>query len=70
MPKQIKTRNKDLAKLVRLAKSQGWEVTQRTNNHLKWTSPTGYVYFSSYSPSDFRAVRQIKAALVREGLDV
>jgi len=48
--------------------SQGWTVEKRNNNHLKWTSPTGFVYYSSSTPSDFRAIRKIAHGLRREGL--
>ena len=60
--------DKNLNDLIKIATAQGWVITIRNNNHLKWKSPSGFVYFSSYTPSDFRAVKNIRAALVREGL--
>lgn len=54
--------------LIKKALSQGWEVEKRNNNHLKWTSPTGFIYYSSSTPSDFRAIKTIAHALRREGL--
>jgi len=51
--------NRDLRNLIELAQAQGWVVERRNNNHLKWTSPTGYVVWSASTPSDRRALRNI-----------
>jgi hypothetical protein len=60
--------NKELGELIADAEEQGWVVGRRTNGHLKWVSPKGEVVFSSSSPSDPRAVSNIKRDLFRYGL--
>lgn len=60
--------DRDMRALIKKALSQGWAVEKRNNNHLKWTSPNGFVYYSSSTPSDFRAIRKIAHGLRREGL--
>ena len=62
------TSNRELGELILLAQSQGWVITKRTNNHLKWVAPSGFVYFSSVTPSDGRAIKNIKSDLRRAGL--
>jgi hypothetical protein len=60
--------NKDLRFLIVKASEQGWTVSVRRNTHLKWVSPLGYVYFSCATPSDNRAIKNIKADLKKAGL--
>jgi hypothetical protein len=66
----VKSSNKDINLLIRLAIAQGWSVVQRRNAHLKWIAPTGFVYFSAFTPSDNRAIKNIRADLKRAGLRV
>lgn len=61
------TPDRDLAALVETAVGQGYVVIVRKNGHLKWVAPNGYVYFSARTPSDRRALKNIRAALVRHG---
>jgi hypothetical protein len=56
--------------LFDIAVSQGWRVEQRKNTHLSWVSPTGTKVFSSFTPSDIRAVQNLKRDLRRYGLKV
>lgn len=56
--------------LFDIAVSQGWRVEQRRNTHLSWISPTGAKVFSSFTPSDNRAVQNLKRDLRRYGLKV
>ena len=60
--------NRELGDLIADAEGQGWEVERRANGHLKWVSPRGEVVFTSASPSDPRAVSNIKRDLIRYGL--
>ena len=62
--------DRDMRNLIKRAMLQGWHVEKRNNNHLKWTAPSGFVYYSSSTPSDFRAIRKIMSALRREGLNL
>jgi hypothetical protein len=64
----MKITHKDLADLADRARAAGWEVTMRRNNHLKWTSPTGAVVFTSQTPSDHRVLHRIRQDLRRNGL--
>jgi len=63
----MKTKNKDLNKLLREANKQGWKTFQVNNGHIKWVSPVGDILFSSFSPSDINAIKQIKRQLLANG---
>lgn len=56
--------------LFEIASSQGWRVEQRKNTHLSWISPNGAKVFSSFTPSDGRAVQNLKRDLRRYGLKI
>lgn len=58
---------KELTVLIRKAERQGWIVTRRKNNHLKWQSPIGDSVWSSGTPSDINAVFQIQRNLKQHG---
>lgn len=63
------TSDKDLRKLMRHAMRHGWRLELRRNNHMMWVPPNGAeVYFTSMTPSDWRAVRNARAALRARGL--
>lgn len=53
----MRSPNKDLTQLIDEATKQGWVITRRNNGHLKWVSPTGYIVFSGYTPSDVRSIK-------------
>jgi hypothetical protein len=59
--------NKDMKELAKEAEHQGWVITLRNNSHMKWTSPTGAVVFTSATPSDRNAINQIRRNLVMNG---
>jgi hypothetical protein len=59
---------KDLKELMAIAKRQGWAIV--INKHIKWQAPNGNIYFSSQSPSDYRALRNIKRDLSLRGLKI
>jgi len=59
----------DLQSLIRTAQRQGWSVQLRRGGHLAWKSPSGDgVVFSASSPSDWRAMPNLKSSLRRAGL--
>ena len=62
--------SKEYRELFEIAASQGWRVEQRKNTHLSWISPTGTKVFSSFTPSDWRAIQNLKKDLKRYGLKV
>lgn len=53
--------NKELKQIRIAAERRGWEVEQTNGSHLRWKHPSGAVMFSSLTPSDFRALKKIKA---------
>jgi hypothetical protein len=61
---------KEYQELLKLAEQQGWTVVRRNNTHLAWVSPTGAKVYSSATPSDWRAVLNLKRDLRRYGLKV
>lgn len=69
---RLKGRNKEIAQLARLAHENGWRVEPtkgRTGNHLAWFSPDGASrIISASTPSDYRAVRNLRSRLRRAGL--
>lgn len=58
---------KDLAEAAIRA---GCVLTQTGSNHIKWQTPQGRAVFSAGTPSDWRAIRNTRAKLRREGVDV
>jgi len=63
---------KELRELARVAVSQGWRVERTGKQHLRWVPPTRdkRVIYSGSTPSDYRAIHNIRAMLRREGLRV
>lgn len=55
--------NKDMQLLMKEAKDQGWFVELTRGGHYKWQSPSGNLVFSSQTPSDYRAVQNLKRDL-------
>lgn len=54
---------KELNILIKAAQKQGWTVERTPNNHYKWVSPVGGMFFSSSTPSDYRSVKNLKRDL-------
>jgi hypothetical protein len=61
---------KDLGKLARLARRQGWTVDQVKSGHTKWRSPAGELVVSSTSPSGPGSLLSLKRDLRRAGLSL
>lgn len=59
--------SKELTALIKEAKGQGWRVEFTKSCHLRWSSPTGGFFFSSSTPSDHRAVQNIRRDLRLNG---
>ena len=62
--------NKELAKLKAEAEAQGWRIEVRKAGHLTWYSPAGGFVITSATPSDRRAIMNIRRDLRRYGLTV
>lgn len=60
--------NPDLRDLIACAESQDWTITRTANDHYRWRGPQGQLVFSASTPSDRRAIKNLRALLRREGL--
>ena len=60
--------SKDLRKLMRRARKQGWKVCLTGGGHIKWEPPKGDFVMSAQTPSDYRAFYNIRQRLKRAGL--
>lgn len=52
--------------LIQWAKLQGYTVGTTKNSHLRFISPQGYTVFGSSTPSDRRAIANIRGKLRRQ----
>lgn len=60
--------NKEIRILLKLARSQGWRIDGQ-GKHLRWFAPDGIgIVVTSATPSDHRALHNIKRDLRRAGL--
>jgi predicted RNA binding protein YcfA (HicA-like mRNA interferase family) len=55
----------DLAKLLRQASACGWQVVRTRKSHWRLRHPSGAVVVTSSSPSDCRALANLRAQLRR-----
>lgn len=63
----------ELKQLIERAKASGWTVSRsKHNSHWRFLSPDTNVspIYTSATPSDWRAVRNLRARLKRGGLSV
>ena len=64
-------KDKDLEKLMRLARKQGWTITRnKRGGHLKWwpPNPEKQMIISSVTKGDYRGAKNLIARLKKEGL--
>ena len=59
---------KELRSLLNIATDQGWKIERAKNNHIKLLAPNGKIVFVSSTPSDHRALENIKRDLRVNGL--
>jgi len=62
--------SKDMRALVRIAEQSGWLVRRTKRGHYQWLPPQGRVIVTAGTPSDHRAMSNIKSMLRKEGLCV
>lgn len=55
--------SKELSVLIKQAREQGWKVASTNGGHYKWLSPLGGFFFTAATPSDHRALKNIKRDL-------
>jgi hypothetical protein len=60
--------NKELANLKAEAEAQGWVIELRKSGHYRWLSPAGGFVVTSMTPSDRRAILNIRRDLKKYGL--
>lgn len=60
---------KELKKVISLAIKKGYSVEVRKNGHYKFTAPTGKFFFTSATPSDHRAIKNILSDMKRAEQD-
>lgn len=61
--------NKQIKRLVRHARAQGWRTEFTRGGHMKWLPPEGPFVISSATPSDGHAIDNLRADLRRHGLE-
>lgn len=61
--------NKLIKELMRHARAQGWRTEPTRSGHVKWLPPEGPFVISAGSPSDPRAIANLRADLRRHGLE-
>jgi len=54
---------KEIIVLIKQAEQQGWRVSMAPGGHYKWMAPNGKLFFTSQTPSDHRALQNIKRDL-------
>lgn len=54
-----------LRKFLREAAKEGWTASHTSNGHYKWRHRDGGIFFSSSTPSDRRAEKNIRADMKR-----
>jgi len=59
---------RDMRPFAQSAIRNGWEITQTSRCHYRWTSPQGAVVVTSGTPGSHRAVRNVRAQLRALGL--
>jgi predicted RNA binding protein YcfA (HicA-like mRNA interferase family) len=60
--------HKELKVLEKQALNQGWRVLHSKGGHIKWVAPNGKIVFTSATPSDNRAIKNIQSNLKSAGL--
>lgn len=71
-PKPNAASKKEIRKLIKRARKQGWTVVTTGGGHLRWSPPDPERPFviTGATPSDYRAFKNIRARLRRAGLKV
>lgn len=59
--------NKEIAKLIKKARQQGWRVEQTKNCHYKFFAPNGTIVVAPSTPSSSRGFKNLKSHLRARG---
>ena len=58
--------NKELKQLMEDGKRKGWIIEKTNGGHYRWVNRrTGAFFFASATPSDWRAMKNIRAKMNR-----
>lgn len=63
-------KTREMTRLVRTLRKQGIEVTVGGGGHYRVDLPGGGTMFLPRSPSDYRSLRNVRAQLRREGVEL
>jgi predicted RNA binding protein YcfA (HicA-like mRNA interferase family) len=58
--------SKDVKSLVKEAAARGWQATTTRNGHLRLTHPHGGLVFIAGTPSDHRAMTNMRCEIKRQ----
>jgi hypothetical protein len=58
----------DIRSLIRTATESGFTVERTRKNHIKFTSPSGKVFFTGGTPGDRRAIFNVRSLMRKAGL--
>lgn len=61
---------RDLRKIAREARSQGWQVEMTRKSHVKFVPPEGPIVIGAGTPSDNRGRLNLLTRLRRQGLEL
>ena len=59
--------SKDILKLIKKAREQGWRVEPTRNGHYKFFAPNGTIVVASSTPSENRGFKNLKSRLRARG---
>lgn len=62
--------DKELRPLFKLSQEQGWKHQRTNGNHMKWIPPKGPIVHSSLVINNQRDVYNVRAELIKRGLNV
>ena len=63
----VHANDKDIRRLIKIARKQGWAVTLTGKGHIKWCSPNGATLFSP-STGSYRSWMNLRQMLFKAGL--
>ena len=61
---------RELRLLAESAVRAGWQISQTSGSHYRWTSPAGATVISAGTPGCHRAALNVRSLLRRHGLDL
>ena len=56
----VMAKSKDVDKLIKIKRKEGWVIERTKNSHWKWVAPNGNFFYTSSTPSCPKAFKNIK----------